>query len=466
MDPTSPVRNDKLPFDVLAEVFSYYVTEETIEHPTETLLFVCKKWYIAALARCSLWSQFRIHLAHRPSLEILSRRVVRRLERSGNTVPIDIELRNLLGSTAPPFVEDIEYRELDMSSTLICPRRIDKQTKKSLQCNCQAVAQECFLALLTVFTGYDGVYCARWRHLSLAMDFPPMFRGEDQTIAIALSYPTPNLLSFVLQHPTSETLLFLPYAPSLTQLALNNCMVPSIPNAENLRFLGISFGKDMASEALEYMVFLESAKALTVLKLDLPELMTTFELDFPELQRLELRGRQFPMDTVVSMPKLTHLTLGINGTSLLLQITTVLRESFSQLKSIELWYDCVEDLLLYDMCELTYVLLQPCQSLEELVGDVRMLSIILKHMWENAPSISHQSNRAQFQFLVPLFRDKSVKFKVIHGEEWYSLPIWQQRRDFALLALSLGVINPQEDWSYIYEALQKPWPPSGCWSNR
>ena len=140
MDPTSSNQNERLPFDVLGDIFMFYAQQETIDCPIETLLLVCKSWHTAALGHRALWGQFRIHIGHRPPTHQLLVGVMRRLERSGGTVPLDIELRDLLGRCASPFMEDFEYQEVDQSSSLICPPKIDTETGRNLPCDCAMAA--------------------------------------------------------------------------------------------------------------------------------------------------------------------------------------------------------------------------------------------------------------------------------------------------------------------------------------
>ena len=44
LEQTPSSMNDRLPFDVLFEIFDYYADNATVYHPLETLLLVCKSW--------------------------------------------------------------------------------------------------------------------------------------------------------------------------------------------------------------------------------------------------------------------------------------------------------------------------------------------------------------------------------------------------------------------------------------
>jgi F-box-like len=96
MSSTTSTTASRLSFDVLGIIFSYYAQEETIFHPLETLLLVCKSWNEAALGHRALWTRLAIHIKHSPSHKIWKTRLPLRLERSGTSLPLHIDLRNML----------------------------------------------------------------------------------------------------------------------------------------------------------------------------------------------------------------------------------------------------------------------------------------------------------------------------------------------------------------------------------
>jgi hypothetical protein len=56
--------NDRLPFDILAEIFDHYGEEESLSYPLETLLLVCRTWNEAASSHRGLWGRIKIELNH------------------------------------------------------------------------------------------------------------------------------------------------------------------------------------------------------------------------------------------------------------------------------------------------------------------------------------------------------------------------------------------------------------------
>ena len=83
-----------LSFDVLGAIFAFYAETETIIHPLETLLLVCRDWSNAALGHRALWGRLRIYISHEPSSKVWSVRLPLRLARCGSDLPLDIDLRN------------------------------------------------------------------------------------------------------------------------------------------------------------------------------------------------------------------------------------------------------------------------------------------------------------------------------------------------------------------------------------
>lgn len=54
--------NDRLPFDVIAPIFEYYVEEDTMEYSLDTLLLVCRTWKDSGLAHHTLWGNINVVL--------------------------------------------------------------------------------------------------------------------------------------------------------------------------------------------------------------------------------------------------------------------------------------------------------------------------------------------------------------------------------------------------------------------
>lgn len=54
--------NRLLPFDVLSYIFLYYVEDETLDFPLETLLLVCRFWNAVALRHKQIWSILNVKI--------------------------------------------------------------------------------------------------------------------------------------------------------------------------------------------------------------------------------------------------------------------------------------------------------------------------------------------------------------------------------------------------------------------
>ncbi|KIM26818.1 hypothetical protein M408DRAFT_25088 [Serendipita vermifera MAFF 305830] len=468
MNPTTTTGNDRLPFDVLTEIFPYYASQETPQYPTETLLLVCKSWHVAALAKHSVWSQFRIHIGHHARYNMLPNRTKTRLKRSGDVSPLDIELRNLVNADAPNFTEDFEDRILDTPPTVICTARFDQTGKETLSCNCEVFAYEHIIHQLYILAGLYGHYCRRWRSLLLvpsSLDFleEQKLTDGDERLAYVLSYPTPKLVSLSIHHFIDADIprfpLFL-HTPVLTHLALDNCLIDILPNAEKLEFLGVSWTHHLAIDHWdrngvwhrrdqEGVWQYTSMRCLKILKLNLPMRTLLRPSELPELRTLVLRGSRFPLekeDMSASIPHLSHLSLGIGNMMLPFSLETTIPESLKRVKTLNVWYNgpfpsawSLEQMPIHlvEVLRLTY-------SLESLEGDARMLGVVLK-LIADPPEPASDSR---------ILGNQEVIFRVNPGGSSWKLDPSSVREDVIELANRLEVMSPDNSWKSILREME------------
>ncbi|KIM26817.1 hypothetical protein M408DRAFT_178000 [Serendipita vermifera MAFF 305830] len=456
MNPTTTTRNGKLPLDVLTEIFPHYAAEETPQHPTETLLPICKSWHVAALAKHSIWGQFAIQIGHGSDTEMILRRTETRLKRSGDVSPMDIKLRNIvdIDPNAPKIMEVFEDHQPRPTPAAKCPTMVDKKSRWKKSCTCERSAYECVENILILLAGLDGRHCARWRSLILSPRTSQQHvRSDigivgDGRIAQMLLYPMPRLISlsmhtFMDKFSSGEQIF--PHVPSLTHVVLSDCMISKIPNAKNLVLLGISFKSLIISGAwYKEQVWRTSMPRLKVLKLNCPRFPLSCPENFPQLRTLELRGERFPMYeayTYTPLLHLSHLSLGIEGTLLLESLETSIPESLKHVKSLRLWYggrflfmNSSDDILLQ-----LVRFLRLMSGLELLEGDIIMLSIVIKLIADPPESVSD----------LQLFGGQEISFRLSPGGPLWKLPSPSAQEDVAELASRLGVIGLQKSWRWV-----------------
>jgi hypothetical protein len=84
--------NDRLPYDLLVNVYDNYTQWDGIEEPLERLLLICRTWSTAAYEHKLLWTSFDIG-SEDFGLKIArfwSSRVSKRIKRSGDEALLDL----------------------------------------------------------------------------------------------------------------------------------------------------------------------------------------------------------------------------------------------------------------------------------------------------------------------------------------------------------------------------------------
>lgn len=150
-DPTLEERSmiDRLSLDIFCQIFEYYVEDETIEHPLETILLVSRAWNNAACTHRSLWGRLKINLGHDPDLDMWAVRLPLRLQRSGPTTPLHIHIHNQWATGRGPVVQYCCY---------------DRENS-----SCRAKAYQHAILFLSILAGPNGEQCKRWTTLWLEL---------------------------------------------------------------------------------------------------------------------------------------------------------------------------------------------------------------------------------------------------------------------------------------------------------
>ncbi|KAG8796520.1 hypothetical protein FRC17_007990, partial [Serendipita sp. 399] len=213
MDPGKPATtgNERLPFDVLVQVFEYYPLNESTRWPVETLRLVCKAWNITALQCSPLWARFNIDLSQSNTGTFWLRRLPVRLQMCGPNQPLHI---------------DIRYSLPDQSQWPFSKKAWDAME----QIRSKSV-QSTVPLLLNILAGENGRLCARWETLRLELDRGVEFLNEDLA---GLTYPMPLLISLYLSVQMSRGgLVIFPNLPSIRSITTNVCNLSNYPDASH-----------------------------------------------------------------------------------------------------------------------------------------------------------------------------------------------------------------------------------------
>ncbi|KAG8805596.1 hypothetical protein FRC17_005440 [Serendipita sp. 399] len=299
MDPDklSTTGNERLPFDVLVQIFEYYLLNESTLWPTETLLLVCKVWNETALQYSPLWTRFKIDLFESNSGSLWSHRLPLRLQRSGSSQPLHIDLRYssyrrgqwIFGSQAPTP----QIRSEDVRPTVAL--------------------------LLNALAGENGQLCTRWKTLHLDIDIEVSFMDND---LVVLSYPMPLLTTLYLSGQMSTGgLVIFPNLPSIRSLTINARFLSNYPDASHATRIGLrNMGCWDSGRSIKFtrVQYLSISRNVT---------FSPRHQEYPALRTLCLETNNqatYLMEAV--MPRLENLIIDFSDTSWLPQA--------SQLRSI------------------------------------------------------------------------------------------------------------------------------------
>jgi hypothetical protein len=403
--------NDRLSFDVLSEIFDCYAEEETIYHPLETLLLVCKSWSEAALSHRLLWARLKIYIGHAPSQKMWLTRLPRRLERSGETTPLEIDLRVISRSDQRPNTENCNHRRF-----------------MNPGCNCIALASITIESLLIILAGADGELCKRWRSLCLRSI-------SSLHTSIPLSHPTPILtvLRYERVSITEGIWPVLPALPSLHTLHVIGSRRLPLPKFDSIRELVLD------SEWMPLpagFADLHTATKLERLAIRVNRPVTyRFPDRLPNLEFLSLEGRQMPTNIATfQAPNLLRLSLNSDKAS---TYRLIIDSSlpFSNLRELRLvWIDNNYSYGLKQFLAFTEHLLVRCTSLARIEGNGEALTIIVRLLW---------GKNGEMGSYVEKMAGKAVTYWSSDTNMQITIDRPDSEDDLMALVYRLGLVEPQ-----------------------
>jgi hypothetical protein len=269
--PLSVPFNDKLPFEILVAIFDIYSEWDSIVDPLEKLLAICRSWSITAREHKTLWATFRIESTSIDLLRFWSSRVSRRIERSGDTTPLDLTIRGYA------FMEgsDSEQEHVDL---------ISKLTRDLI--------------------GENFSLVKRWKHVSIWYSLRCLQTVWNE----ALSQPTPNLRSLQLRYVNCQEPI-LPSAPLLEELTVYNCSIDLSSKLNRLRLLRL----DSRAIEIKNLDMVSQFPNLTTLEMFYCYHFFRLPPRFPSLQNLILRGTlAIKILEHFSAPRLRCLSLSLD----------------------------------------------------------------------------------------------------------------------------------------------------------
>ncbi|KAG8828430.1 hypothetical protein FRC19_006528 [Serendipita sp. 401] len=198
------IGNERLPFDVLVQVFRYYQLNESPFTPVETLLLVCKAWNKAASDYPPIWSRYNINIDKKIVSELWLLRIPLRLSRSGLKTPLHIDIQIFLSKWY-------------LASTWV-------------------------ISLLEILAGENGALCAKWKSLRFCDYSQVCFSMENGEHALkAFTYPMPLLTSLkIFSVNMSAGVVIFPYLPSLTSVCIYNSEISNYPDMSHATRIELS----------------------------------------------------------------------------------------------------------------------------------------------------------------------------------------------------------------------------------
>jgi F-box-like len=376
--------NERLPFDVLGHIFSYYAIEEMIHYPLETLLLVCKAWSHAAIGHRTLWSNLRIYLEHVPASAIWNARLPLRLARCGPDIPLDVDLRDFLDVMGPSEM-DPEFEIQHLVPAFTCAEAA--YYAGQVGCSCHIAVRACINRSLRALVGDNGEICARWRSLTLYFGEGGYVDGSN-----ALSCATPILqhleLGRVWVDEESATTHLFPDVRKLKRLSLFDCRIPSLPNCDNL--LDASLEWDEPLRRYPDLSALRGANQLQVLSL-----RSTFNAAVPlpaqlhNLRVLKIDGQAEINNSgllTCQMPQLSHLSLDDQDTNLLKRVLLCEGLPVEKLTQVTLtWMMHIPhaEYELTAVMETLQVFMTRARGLKRLEVDGEFVSFVIKVLWNS-----------------------------------------------------------------------------------
>lgn len=450
------IYNDRLPIDILVEIFGLYRINETPDIPLETLLLVCKSWNTAALSCGALWGMLRIFVSHEPVMKLWRSRLPLRLARSGPSTPLDIVIVVRFGRLMSRMMESPECLEESYHSP--CSH-----------CKCVGKRERFVQWTLDTLAGENGELCKRWRSLHIDLGtwlyrIDPHQSEEDGILLRGLTYPTPTLTklqmneqSFALTPPGS-TYRILPYAPVLQELDIKKCNLPGLLPLQSVKKIRISNVNWSYSNTVwrpakpPRIISLCDAISVESLSLVVAKAQN-FQLGsvYPKLTHIELVGTRLPLNiSNCIMPHLRHLSIDIGYSPMCRELVMSCPELLSQITTLEVWiHDSwqpsypLEELrgTFLEILHIASVSLTSFRSIEVVI------SIVLKWLWESGHPSHSGNSQKKLEFKQNLIISKWNSDRELKGDE--------SPADLEKLAQELpGITTPDQDWNTLITDLE------------
>jgi hypothetical protein len=416
-----------LPFDVLGVIFDYYRDEKTIQFSLETMLSVCRSWNEAAPGHRNLWARLKIYIGHFPTSKIWKSRLPRRLERAGDSTPLEIDLRSILDSPNPPQGYQVN---LDWYSRRVPNYFCDRS------CNCAGTARRTVKELLVLLAGPHGELCHRWKSLYL-------YLGLYDYLGKEMTYPTPNLEAVWLERPA---------------IALGVCVLPSLPKLKTFKIFRPFFFIVPKIDNVRNLVILDSDSWET----DLSNLRTatnveTIEVEglrkpipyslpqlLPHLSSMSFIGNHLPSNlNEVQAPNIRRLSLTLADNETL-QTFVGSYLPLWDLQELEITWSHAHLAIYEELRTTTSDLLLSCISLTCIKADRRTLSVIVKLYWEECATRS--AGREHIM-------GKTLSFWSIDVRIGVNVRRPEGKSELEGVALSLGLTPPSMSWDYMLACL-------------
>ena len=405
-----------LSFDVLGVIFAFYAETETITHPLETLLLVCRDWSNVVLGHRALWGRLRIYISHEPFSKVWGVRLPLRLARCGSDVPLDIDLRsglaggldNTRGNGIDGFRSgDNDDEDDDVGDNALYPifSCVHEQGREPPTlnlgyeseggfCTCYPAARKFIKLTLQILMGINGEMCKQWR--SFKVDFgyyatPGADYAEVLTqIGTALSFPTPNLVSLELRHVLGYKMLsgmnIFPDTSKLKKLVLFDSSLPSLPPCKNLRIISI---RTTDSHMAQNLSSLREANRVQVLSLRCMANNIALPAKLEQLHTLRLGETVSQILAGCQMPNVSTLAIESKEDNLLAQVLTFNNIPFGELVDVTLKWDLSQMETLPTKEDLAKILnsvtdlLTRARNVRHIKADRFMMSMILRVLWNS-----------------------------------------------------------------------------------
>lgn len=365
----------QLPADILRPIFWVYAEQETNQSPLETLLLVSRLWNVTASEHKQIWAIINIEIEDGPGVVRWTRLLSRRLERSGEQVPIFFRLENQMTTKHDPHLNKGRCATYPAHRFYSCP--------------CLTMIEEHLPLVIRAIAGNEGSLCARWKAINLHI--PTEGYYISQSLEEILSYPTPQLTSLNLRGitlPPGRNIPFLPSTPSLRHIHIERSCLPRLPNtsgATSIFFANIGPRMGFPFRDIDSI---KDAQLAETLYLDIFQSPSKYILptNLSSLHTLFFGGRYLPTNiTEIHTANLKELGLDlwdVDHVPLLLQSEGI---PLSQVTTLTIKFPSPSNVKskIKDYQKNYQSLLQACFKVENIHGNRKSMPFILKLLRED-----------------------------------------------------------------------------------